>query len=279
MKLPDSRSRLSPSILDRLLSAELHQSSPLFSIFDLLNASEWVALLRKAEAPISRYLKKQFSHELSELIEAYDMANPVPGPLQEKLVQVLNHVVDGPCVYETERFEGVKLSEEVIRLYEEKPKGRGLMYLNRMLLEDAYPRHLRARRIRETPYSLQQLKQSVSRDIEALLNTRRELLTDLPTEYRELQRSLLTYGLPDFTTRSLQNQADRKTIRREIEHSLSVFEPRLRAVKVTIEDPKKFEQALYFRIDAFLRIEPNPEAVCFDAVLQLSTAKYEVKSQ
>lgn len=279
MKLSDPRSRLSPSVLDRLLSADQHQSSPLFSIFDLLNPSGWVALLRKADSPISKYLKDQCSAELSAQMDVYDIANPVPGMLQEKLVEVLNRLVDGSCVYNRERFEGIKLSEEVIRLYEEKPKGRGLMYLNRMFLEDAYPRHLRSRRIRETPYSLQQLKQSVSRDIEALLNTRRELLTDLPPEYQELQRSLLTYGLPDFTTRSLQNQADRKTIRREIEQSLSIFEPRLRGVKVTIEDPKKFEQALYFRIDALLRVEPNPEAVSFDAVLQLSTAKYEVKSQ
>ncbi|MGD9853104.1 MAG: type VI secretion system baseplate subunit TssE [Nitrospirales bacterium] len=279
MKLSDPRSRLSPSVLDRLLSADHHHSSPLFSIFDLLNPSGWVALLRKADSPISKYLKDQCSAELSAQMEVYDIANPVPGVLQEKLVEVLNRLVDGSCVYNRERFEGIKLSEEVIRLYEEKPKGRGLMYLNRMFLEDAYPRHLRSRRIRETPYSLQQLKQSVSRDIEALLNTRRELLTDLPSEYQELQRSLLMYGLPDFTTRSLQNQADRKTIRREIEQSLSIFEPRLRGVKVRIEDPKKFEQALYFRIDALLRVEPNPEAVSFDAVLQLSTAKYEVKSQ
>lgn len=279
MKPSDSRSRLSPSILDRLLSVDNQQSSPLFSIFDLLNPSGWVALLRKADTSISRYLKDQFSPDVAAQVEGYDIANQVPAVFQEGLVEVLNRLVDGPCVYDAERFEGIKLSEEVIRLYEEKPKGRGLMYLNRMFLEDAYPRHLKARRVRETPYSLQQLKQSVSRDIEALLNTRRELLTDLPPEYQELQRSLLTYGLPDFTTRSLQSQTDRKSIRREIEQNIGLFEPRLRSVKVTIENPKKFEQAMYFRIDALLRVDPNPEAVSFDAVLQLSTAKYQVKSQ
>lgn len=278
MKPSDSRSRISPSILDRLLRADQHQSSPLFSVFDLLNPNGWVALLRKAEAPISGYLKNQFPVDVAAHVEAYDIANPVPGFLQEGLVAVLNRLVDGPCIYEAERFEGIKLSEEVIRLYEEKPKGRGLMHLNRLFLEDVYPRHLRSRRFRDTPYSVQQLKQSVSRDIEALLNTRRELLTNLPPEYQELPRSLLTYGLPDFTSRSLQNHVDRKSIRREIEQNVAFFEPRLKAVKVIIEDPKKFEQALYFRIDALLRVDPNPEAVSFDAVLQLSTAKYEIKS-
>jgi type VI secretion system protein ImpF len=278
MKLPDIKAPLTPSILDRLLGTDVTQASPLFSVFDLLNVSGLVVLLRKAEEPVSVFLKEQFSTELSSQIDTYNIADDVPGIIKEGLVAIFNRIVDGDCVYEAERFEGVKLSEEVIRLYEHKPKGRGLMNLNRMLLEDAYPRHLRTRRVRETPYSLQELKRSVSRDIEALLNTRRELLEELPPEFQEVSNSVLTYGLPDFTSLSLNSHKDRKSIQREIETTLGLFEPRLRAIKVMVEGPKKLEHALHFRIDAMLLVEPNPEAVSFDAMLQLSTSTYSVNS-
>ena len=279
MKLSDVKAPLTASLLDRLLSTDVTQTSPLFSVFDLLSVSGLVVLFRKAEQPISVFLKERFSPELSSQIDTYNIADDVPGIIKEGLVEIFNRIVDGECVYEAERFEGVKLSEEVIRLYEHKPKGRGLMNLNRMLLEDAYPRHLRTRRVRETPYTLQELKQSVSRDIEALLNTRRELLTELPPEFQEVNYSVLTYGLPDFTSMSLNSHKDRKSIRREIETTLGRFEPRLRAIKVTVEGPKKLEHALHFRIDAMLLVEPNPEAVSFDAMLQLSTSTYQVNSQ
>jgi type VI secretion system protein ImpF len=278
MKLTDIKAPLTPSILDRLLGTDVTQASPLFSVFDLLNVSGLVVLLRKAEEPVSVFLKEQFSTELSSQIDTYNIADDVPGIIKEGLVAIFNRIVDGDCVYEAERFEGVKLSEEVIRLYEHKPKGRGLMNLNRMLLEDAYPRHLRTRRVRETPYSLQELKRSVSRDIEALLNTRRELLEELPPEFQEVSNSVLTYGLPDFTSLSLNSHKDRKSIQREIETTLGLFEPRLRAIKVMVEGPKKLEHALHFRIDAMLLVEPNPEAVSFDAMLQLSTSTYSVNS-
>ena len=47
--------------------------------------------------------------------------------------------------------------------------------------------------------NLRALKKSVARDLEALLNTRQEALEPLPEEFTELGRSILTYGLPDFT--------------------------------------------------------------------------------
>ena len=37
------------------------------------------------------------------------------------------------------------------------------------------------------------------------------------------------------------------------------------------------DRALRFRIEALLRVEPAPEPVTFDAVLQLNTQKYVVQ--
>ena len=59
---------------------------------------------------------------------------------------------------------------------------------------------------RESPRSrnqvLRELKQSVRRDLENLLNTRVRCVP-LPPELKELKQSLVNYGIPDLTGASL----------------------------------------------------------------------------
>ena len=43
------------------------------------------------------------------------------------------------------------------------------------------------------------LRRAVARDLETLLNTRHEALEEIPESLEEVRRSLLVYGLPDFT--------------------------------------------------------------------------------
>src|SRR5262249_60115356 len=85
--------------------------------------------------------------------------------------------------------------------------------------------------------NLRQLKKAVTRDLEALLNTRRELQDEPPPEFAEVRRSLMTYGLPDFTAFSLLNPHDRNRIRRAVEQVIAMFEPRLQRVRVTLQPP------------------------------------------
>jgi type VI secretion system protein ImpF len=136
---------------------------------------------------------------------------------------------------------------------------------------------------KEPPTSRRQnfraLEKSVARDVEALLNSRRETLVELPSEFVEVNRSLLTYGLPDLTSLSLLNNDDRNRIRRAVEDAISHFEPRLQRVRVNLEAPREHDRGLRFRIDALLRVEPTPEPVTFDAVLQLNTQQYVVGGQ
>jgi type VI secretion system protein ImpF len=125
--------------------------------------------------------------------------------------------------------------------------------------------------------NLRQLKRAVTRDLEALLNTRQEMLDELPPEFAEVRRSLMAYGLPDFTAFSLLNAHDRSRIRRALEQVIATFEPRLDRVRVALEPPRQYEQALRFHIEALLRVEPAPEPVTFDAMLQLQTQHYVVR--
>jgi type VI secretion system protein ImpF len=123
------------------------------------------------------------------------------------------------------------------------------------------------------------LRKSVSRDLEALLNTRQETLEELSVEFAEVGRSLITYGLPDFTSLSLLGQEDRNRIRKALEETIVTFEPRLERVRVTLEAPREHDRALRFRVDAWLRVDPAPEPVTFDAALELPTREYVIQSE
>ncbi len=133
---------------------------------------------------------------------------------------------------------------------------------------------------REAPASraknLRQLKQSVRRDLEWLLNTRK---TDdrITPEMKELTRSLATYGLPDFSNANTKNPAEEKRMRRALENIISIFEPRLEDIVVTIEPLRQTERALRVRIDGQLKIDPAPEPVTFDTVLQFGSGYYTVR--
>lgn len=123
---------------------------------------------------------------------------------------------------------------------------------------------------------LAQIKAAVKRDLEWLLNTK--LAIEPPAGLPQLRASLLAFGLPDFTHSSLSNTQDQVTLRRAIEVAIQRFEPRLTGVAVTLVEGREFDRALRFRIDALLKVDPAPEPVSFDSVLQLHTKAFEVKA-
>lgn len=123
--------------------------------------------------------------------------------------------------------------------------------------------------------SLRLLKQSVRRDLEWLLNTR--LDPGAPSEEgTEVARSLAAFGLPDFSTRDVRGGMDQEQLRRTIEDSVAKFEPRLEGVQVTLETLSDVDRTVRFRIEARLRVEPVPEPVTFDSVLQLANLEFVV---
>lgn len=134
---------------------------------------------------------------------------------------------------------------------------------------------------RESPKSraqvLRELKQSVRRDLENLLNTRRSWLA-LPEDLKELEVSLVNYGIPDLTGADLGAAADRDEFRRTLEQVIRRYEPRFKTVRVEmVENAEPTDRVLRFRIDALLHAEPAPEPVVFDSSLQPATGTVEVK--
>jgi type VI secretion system protein ImpF len=125
--------------------------------------------------------------------------------------------------------------------------------------------------------NVRQLKDSVARDLEELLNTRQGTLGDLPAEFVEVNKSILVYGLPDFTSFNLFDPGDCNRIRRSLEAAIARFEPRLDRVRVSMDSPNQNDHSLRFRIEALLRLEPASEPVTFDTVLRLETQAYSVR--
>jgi type VI secretion system protein ImpF len=125
-------------------------------------------------------------------------------------------------------------------------------------------------------WSVVQAKAAVKRDLEWLLNSRR-VAASLPADPGHLGRSSLTYGLPDLAAFALANPADQARLRRAIEEVVERFEPRLTRVAVTLETGRDVERSVRFRIDAMLRVEPEPEPVSFDSVMRLDTQAFVIR--
>ena len=121
------------------------------------------------------------------------------------------------------------------------------------------------------------LKEALRRDLEWLLNTRRTPL-DAPKAYRELTRSVFVYGLPDLSGISLNSFDDELQLLSVIEKAIATFEPRLSHVKVTPREPlDRRERMLHFQIDGLLMVDPAPESISFDTVLNVERGNCEVK--
>jgi type VI secretion system protein ImpF len=124
--------------------------------------------------------------------------------------------------------------------------------------------------------SVRQIKDAVIRDLEYLLNTRRQILVPSP-EYREVQNSLYMYGLQDFTMKNPASTMVRQKLRQVIERTISRFEPRLKNVNVQIETSGQNARDLRFRITAILVIDPITEPVVFDTYFDVSRGEYKIK--
>ena len=121
------------------------------------------------------------------------------------------------------------------------------------------------------------LRAEVSRDLEAILNTRSEASRLIPEAYKECRASSLTYGILDFSSYSLLSPSHRDRIRRSLEQAIALHESRLTRGKVPLEPQRELDRALRFRIDALLELGIDDEKGKCDAVLQLNTQTYIVR--
>ena len=127
--------------------------------------------------------------------------------------------------------------------------------------------------------SVRGLKAALRRDLEWLLNTRRNP-NAAPDSMAELSQSLYNYGLPDFSAYTVNAPKDRQSLLVEIERTVALFEPRLRNVRVTlIEGVGIASRSLRFQIEGALQMDPSPEHISFDGEIQLASGEYQIRGE
>jgi type VI secretion system protein ImpF len=118
--------------------------------------------------------------------------------------------------------------------------------------------------------TMSRLREAVRRDLEALLNTR-ERCRGWPQAFREIDDSVVGYGLPDFSVLSLQGQW-RNALSRRVVEAIRRFEPRLTAVNVQFDERREtLERVARFRIEALMAADPAPEPVAFNTQIDAVT--------
>ncbi|MGI9282650.1 MAG: type VI secretion system baseplate subunit TssE [Endozoicomonas sp.] len=122
-------------------------------------------------------------------------------------------------------------------------------------------------RSRQNFLELRQLRESVRRDLENLLNTRYCVISP-PTELTEVRKGLPNYGLPDLSTINLNSSEALNQFCRQVERTILHYEPRIRSVKVESKstiDPE--DPTVRFRMEAVLHATAAQELLIFDSAL------------
>ena len=128
--------------------------------------------------------------------------------------------------------------------------------------------------------AIRELKKSLRRDLEWLLNTRRNPEAASPESMEQLANSVYNYGLPDFSTYSVNSARDRNKLMSELENALNIFEPRLKDIRISlVETVGGALRVLHFEIEGLLQMDPAPEMVSFDTTLQLASGEYQIRGE
>lgn len=126
-------------------------------------------------------------------------------------------------------------------------------------------------------YSIDQIVDAIRRDLEELLNAHPPYL-EIPEDWPELRKSLLTFGLPDLVSATIQTPGDKEELGRTVEEIVQRFEPRLRNVRAVLaEGGPGNERDVRFHIEAELNVDPAP-TITFETVLELTTGQAKIES-
>jgi type VI secretion system protein ImpF len=125
--------------------------------------------------------------------------------------------------------------------------------------------------------SVRQLRLAVKRDLEWLLNSTR-MPIEVPESCEEVEKSVLFYGLPDISSVSISDLTQQQRLQKSLEAAIEMFEPRLAKARVTSRERfRATNQSITFHVEAMLLIDPAPERISFDTVLEISKGAYSVK--
>jgi uncharacterized membrane protein len=135
---------LTAALLARILSGSppvIHAVAAL-SPNDLKDTQSLAAKLTHPSDAVSQFLHEQLSPVSRKRLEDLNQTSGSPESLRAAWADALNAVIKGPRIFESQRFIRVQRSAETERLLAQNAQSETLAYLNRLLIEDAYPQEI-----------------------------------------------------------------------------------------------------------------------------------------
>ncbi|HTV18648.1 MAG TPA: type VI secretion system baseplate subunit TssE [Polyangiaceae bacterium] len=129
--------------------------------------------------------------------------------------------------------------------------------------------------------SMEELRDGVRRDLAALFNaTALETVEDL-TDYPNVQKSTLNFGMPDLSGKTASGM-DLQELERSLSRAIHQFEPRLidETVKVSsdVYDAKS-HNCMIAKIEAELWSQPLPQKLLLRTELDLENGEVKLKEE
>ena len=125
----------------------------LFTTNDIIDLASLDAKLIFALDNVTEFVIEQLSPETVDLL--YQYGSVPDSQIVAALLLDLNQIVQGPSIYDANRFAGVTLSPPTQGVLAQNAQGPQLIKLNRMLLDDAYPGELASKQDASFPNLVQ----------------------------------------------------------------------------------------------------------------------------
>jgi hypothetical protein len=109
---------------------------------DVLDVPAFVKRLSEKLDAVSAYLSEAFDNAAKAGLTAALAGNKDPRQTLSPITKSINATLKGGPLYDSARFKGVNLRPETKAMLDRHPQSAELGRLNRMLLEDAYPKEL-----------------------------------------------------------------------------------------------------------------------------------------
>src|ERR1700678_3716582 len=106
--------------------------SSTFSVDEIKDLAGLINRWQGQSDPASVFLWKSLSNSEKSLLRSYQPSGPSSQQAQDVVVQALQKIIGGPCLYKEKRFKGVSLRPETTDLMKQNPTGSNLVRLNRL---------------------------------------------------------------------------------------------------------------------------------------------------
>ena len=135
---------MTPLFDDRTLDGWIQAPpAPLtFSASDIADLPELARKLMEQPDAISAFLGEQLDAPAKTSLSTFAPTDASIKEFTAALLKNLNRIVGGASIYEAARFQKIRLRPTTEALRKKNPSGQDLARLNRVLLEDAFPREL-----------------------------------------------------------------------------------------------------------------------------------------